>query len=409
MAIPIPECRICKQGSLHEVLSLGDLPPVNSFLASKEEIRAEKKHPLAIAFCARCSHVQLTHMLDPKDIFSDYIYFSSMSETIVRWGEQLAARYAREISLRADDLVGELASNDGCILKPFKKVSRIQGVEPAKNIAEVANRDGVPTRAEFFNGALGKALRSEVGPARLIIARNVLAHVPAVVDFVQGVRDWLADDGIFHVEVPYVRAMVEHLEFDTIYHEHLSYFSVTALARLFKEAGLVLWDVEEIPLHGGSLIARGKRAGAEATPNVRKYLDAESAAGLTTIDPYKKFATGTERLKTQLPRFLHDLKKGGKRLAAYGAAAKGVVLTNYCGVGTDLLEFVADRSPYKQGKLMPGMHHPVVAPEQVLESKPDYLLVLAWNFFDEIKKQQSAYASAGGKFVLPVPEPRVSA
>jgi C-methyltransferase C-terminal domain/Putative zinc binding domain/Methyltransferase domain len=407
MAIPIEACRVCGQKGLEPVLSLGDLPPVNSFLAGPADIAAEKKHPLAIAFCGGCSHVQLTHMLDPKDIFTDYIYFSSMSETIVRWGRELAARYAKEISLRKNDLVAELASNDGCILKPFLAHCRILGVEPAKNIAEVANKDGVPTVAEFFDLALGQKLRAEHGPARLVIARNVLAHVPTCVNFVAGVREWLADDGIFHVEAPYAGPMVEHLEFDTIYHEHLSYFSVHALDRLFKEAGLVLWDVEEIPLHGGSLIARGKRAGATPTDNVARYLAQEKANGLTTIAPWKKFADGTRQLKERLPAALKELKASGKTLAAYGAAAKGVVLTNYCDLGPDLLPWVADRSPYKQGKLTPGKHLKVVAPEVVLTERPDVLLVLAWNFYDEIRRQLDGYAKAGGKFMLPVPEPRV--
>lgn len=405
MATAIPNCRICGQDQLEPILSLGDMPPVNSFLSGPADIARETRAPLAIAFCATCSHVQLTHQLDPKDVFTDYIYFSSMSETIVRWGQQLAARYATDISLEHDQLVAELASNDGCILKPFRSHCRVLGVEPAKNIAEVANKEGVPTVAEFFNLALGQQLREKHGPAELIMARNVLAHVPDLIDFVKGVRHWLSDDGIFHVEAPYLKPMVDHLEFDTIYHEHLSYFSVTALERLFKEAGLVLWDVEEIPLHGGSLIARGRRKGP-AKPTVAQYLAMEKAQGYTANQKLHAFAEGTRKLKTALPEFLSELKKKGS-LAAYGAAAKGVVLTNYCGIGTDLLSWVADRSPYKIGKLMPGMHLPVVSVDRVLEEKPAHLVVLAWNFFDEIVKQQDKYRQAGGKFVVPVPFPQV--
>jgi hypothetical protein len=405
MATPIPNCRICGQAKLEPILSLGDMPPVNSFLSGAQDIARETKAPLAIAFCATCSHVQLTHQLDPKDVFTDYIYFSSMSESVVRWGQQLAARYASEISLQPKQLVAELASNDGCILKPFRNHCRVLGVEPAKNIAEVANKDGVPTVAEFFGETMGQKLRDEHGPSELILARNVLAHVPDLVGFVKGVRHWLSDDGIFHVEAPYLKPMVDHLEFDTIYHEHISYFSVTALDRLFKEAGMVLWDVEEIPLHGGSLIARGKRTGP-ARPSVAQYMAMEKAQGYTGNAKLHAFADGTRKLQTVLPEFLADLKKKGT-LAAYGAAAKGVVLTNYCHIGTDLLSWVADRSPYKQGKLTPGMHLPVVGPEKVLEEKPTHLLVLAWNFFDEIVKQQSAYQQAGGKFVIPVPAPKV--
>jgi len=381
MATPITACRICRSTDLSDVLSLGDMPPVNSFLRDENDIAREKRHPLAIAFCARCTHVQLTHMLDPKDIFEDYIYFSSMSSTVVAHGQELARRYAGELSLRPEDLVAELASNDGCILKPFLAHARVYGVEPAKNIAEVANRDGVPTLAEFFNSNTATKVRTEQGAARLILARNVVAHVPDVVDFIAGAAHWLADDGILHIEVPYLVEMIDKVEFDTIYHEHLSYFSVTALDRLFKEAGLTLWDVEEIGLHGGSLIARGKKAGTPRTKNVDRHL--------------------------AIPEFLRGLKANGRRIAAYGAAAKGVILTNYCAIGSDLVEFVADRSPHKQGTRMPGMHLPVVAPDAVMREKPDYLVVLAWNFFDEIRKQLSEYESAGGKFVLPIPEPKL--
>jgi hypothetical protein len=406
MSRRIDHCRVCQARDLEEVLSLGELPPVNSFLSGPSDIAQERKHPLAIALCMGCGHVQLTHMLDPKDIFEDYIYFSSMSETVVRWGQALADRYAAELGLGEGDLVGELASNDGCILKPFGARSRIQGVEPARNIAEVANRDGVPTRAEFFDSRLGKALRQELGPAKLLIARNVVAHVPEVVDFVAGAREWLAEDGLFHVEVPYLRELVERVEFDTIYHEHLSYFSVTALDRLFREAGLVLWDVEEIALHGGSLIARGRRAGP-ARPSVARYLAEERTSGLNGLPRLRAFADRTRALKREIPEFLAAQLSDGRTLAAYGAAAKGVVLTNYCGIDAKLVRFVADRSPHKQGKLLPGVHLPVVSPDAVRAERPDFLLVLAWNFFDEIARQLADYREAGGRFILPLPAPEL--
>ncbi|MGZ3453561.1 MAG: class I SAM-dependent methyltransferase [Polyangiales bacterium] len=405
MESAVTACRICGSTELEDVLSLGMMPQVNRFLPNLEAAETEPRHPLAIRHCVACTHVQLTHALDPAEIFTDYIYFSSMSETIVRHGEALAARYAKELSLGAKDLVAELASNDGCILKPFKAHCRIQGVEPARNVAEVAVQSGVPTHVGFFDGPTGRELREAMGPARLIIARNVVAHVPAVVDFIAGAGHWLADDGILHVEVPYLREMLDKLEFDTIYHEHLSYFSVTALDRLFAEAGLVLWDVEELGLHGGSLIARGKRKGATPTANVARFLAEERAT-----DPrvrLRAFAEGTKRLKDRIPAFLAELRTDGKVVGGYGAAAKGVVLANYCGIGRDVLPWVADRSPHKLGKLMPGVHLPVVPPQQVIDERPDYLLVLAWNFVDEIEHQLEAYAAKGGRFVVPVPEPRV--
>jgi len=406
MAIRIDACRICGNRNLEDVLSLGDMPPVNAFLSGPEQFAREGFHPLALVFCAACTHVQLTHMLDPRDVFEEYIYFSSMSDTVVQHGRALAQRYATELPLASGDLVCELASNDGCILRPFQDRCRVVGVEPARNIAKVANEQGVPTVSEFFTGAFARELLSQHGPAKLIIARNVVAHVPAVVDFISGAAHLLSDDGVLHVEVPYLVEMVDKLEFDTIYHEHLSYFSAGALDRLFREAGLVLWDVEALGLHGGSLIARGRR-GVAPRPSVARLIDAERVAGFTTMAPLRKFAQGTERLKTAVPAFLADLGRGGARMAAYGAAAKGVVLTNYCGLGVDALPFVADRSPFKQGRLTPGMHLPVVSPARVLEEQPDYLVVLAWNFFDEITHQQSSYAARGGRFVVPVPEPAI--
>ncbi len=382
------------------------MPPVNSYLSGPAQLAAEKKHPLAISQCPACTHLQLTHMLDPKDVFEHYLYFSGMSETVVKWGQSLAERYRTQMALQKNDLVAELASNDGCVLKPFKAHCRIHGVEPARNIAEVANKDGVPTTALFFNLKLAKRLREEVGPARLILARNVVAHVPEVVDFVAGAGHWLAEDGIFHVEVPYLKPMVDGLEFDTIYHEHLSYFSVTSLQRLFKEAGMVLWDVEEIALHGGSLIARGKRS-AEPKPSVAKWTAAEKESGLNTMPVLKRFAEGTERLRDALPAFLKDLKSKGASMAAYGAAAKGVVLCNYCGLGKDFFDFVADKSPHKQGRLMPGTHVPIVTPQALIDARPDYVVVLAWNFFDEIARELSAYTGKGGKLITPIAAPQI--
>jgi hypothetical protein len=404
MATRIDRCRVCGHPGLEEVLSLGLMPPVNAFLKTPEDFQAERKHPLAIAYCGECTHVQLTHMLDPRDIFEDYIYFSSISETVVRHGQALAARYAAELALTPRDLVCELASNDGCILRPFQQHCRVVGVEPARNIARVANEQGIPTRDRFFCEAYARDLRLEEGGARLIIARNVVAHVPQVVDFIAGAAHLLTDDGVLHVEVPYLGEMLRHLEFDTIYHEHLSYFSVAALDRLFREAGLVLWDVEPIGLHGGSIIARGRKTGSP-TPAVARLLAAERAAGLHTLAPLEAFAQGTRRLKDAIPEFIEKIGEAGASVAAYGAAAKGVVLTNYCGLGPEQLRFVADKSPYKQGRFTPGMHLPVVPAERVMQDRPDYLLVLAWNFVDEIAAQQAAYVQAGGRFILPVPEP----
>lgn len=401
-------CRVCGGANLDRFLSLGDIPPVNSLLKSRADIPGEKRFPLDVERCRTCSHVQLGMLLDPEDIFTDYSYFSGYADAVLAHGESLAEAYHKRGLVGGLSLVAELASNDGAVLKAFQKHGPVLGIDPARNVAKVANEKGVPTLAEFFGRALVPSVIAKAGRPRLVVARNVLAHVPNLVDFVGGVADWLAPDGVFHVEVPYLVPMLRDLAFDTIYHEHLSYFSVSVLARLFRTAGLDLFDVEEIGLHGGSLVLRGCLPGAyPATGNVQEFLNREDAAGLSTEAPYREFAVRVDTLRKSLPKFVADLRAGGKRVAAYGAAAKGVVLTNTCQVGADLLDFVADRSPYKQGCLTPGMHIPIVSPERIAIEKPDYLLVLAWNFFDEISRQLEPYAKSGGRFVLPVPIPRV--
>ena len=405
MAIEMTECRVCSMAMEAPFFSLGDMPAVNRFWRSAEEAAHEPKYPLALSRCARCGHVQLTHRLDPRDVFEDYIYFSSMSETVVRWGQQLAQRYVSELTLGPSDLVAELASNDGCILNAFRTQTRVVGVEPAKNIAQVANEQGIETLPLFFGRELGPELARSHGKAKLIIARNVLAHVPDLVGFLEGAKSLLADDGIVHVEVPSLQHMLHRLEFDTIYHEHLSYFSVATLQRLFARAGLVLFDVEELGLHGGSLIARGRHRG-ETNHSVAVAIAAERRAGLHMASTYERFAHAAHGLKTALPEFIHSLRRRGS-VAAYGAAAKGVILTSYCGLGPDSLDWVADKSPHKQGLVMPGSHLNVVAPSQVFAEQPAFLLVLAWNFFEEIASQLAAYQRAGGQFVLPVPMPTV--
>jgi hypothetical protein len=406
---PVVECRVCGQRNLWRFLSLGAIPPVNSFLRSAKDIPGEERFTLDVDCCRDCWHVQLGLLLDPEDVFTEYLYFSGYADTVVAHGKALAARYQESGLLTPAGLVAELASNDGAVLRSFAAHGRIIGVDPARNIASVANQQGVPTIAEFFGRSLAPRLLAEVGRPRLVIARNVLAHVPDLLDFVGGVAEWLEPGGVFHVEVPYLLPMLETLSFDTIYHEHLSYFSVSSLVTLFRRAGLELFDVDQIELHGGSLVLRVGHPGAHSeTPAVGALLAQEKRLGIDTPAPYQAFASQVGALRTALPEYLSSLRRAGARVAAYGAAAKGVVLTNTCNLGCDLVDFVADRSPHKQGSLMPGTHIPVVAPEEVMRQKPDYLLVLAWNFFEEIARQLAEYSAAGGRFVLPVPTPRLA-
>jgi novobiocin biosynthesis protein NovU/D-mycarose 3-C-methyltransferase len=406
---PVVECRVCGQTNLWRFLSLGAIPPVNSFLRSVEDIPREERFALDVDCCLDCWHVQLGLLLEPEDIFTEYLYFSGYADTVVAHGEALAARYHGRGLLTAEGLVAELASNDGAVLRSFARHARIIGVDPARNIARVANQQGIPTVAEFFGRSLVPRLVAQVGRPRLVIARNVLAHVPHLLDFVGGVAEWLEPDGVFHVEVPYLVPMLETLAFDTIYHEHLSYFSASSLLALFRRAGLELFDVEQIQLHGGSLVLRVGHPGVHSqTGALQTLLGEEKRGGIDTPAPYQAFASRVRALRTELPEYLSSLRRTGARVAAYGAAAKGVVLTNTCDLGPDLVDFVADRNPYKQGGLMPGMHIPVVAPEEVMRRQPEYLLVLAWNFFDEIARQLAGYAAAGGRFVLPIPTPRLA-
>lgn len=403
---PITACRVCGSTRLDRFLSLGDIPPVNSFLASAADAAAEERFPLDVDRCEACSHVQLGLLLEPEDVFGEYLYFSGYADAVIAHGRALAERY-REL-LGPEVLVAELASNDGAILSAFRSRAKILGIDPARNVARVANERGVPTLPVYFGRDVVPGLVAEHGRPRLILARNVLAHVPDLLGFVGGVADWLEPGGVFHVEVPYLVPLLESTAFDTIYHEHLSYFSLRVAAELMRRGGLELTDVEEIALHGGSLLLSASHPGARPrTAAVGALLAREEAAGLDGPGPYRELARRVDRLRVELPQLLRELRAGGSRVAAYGAAAKGVVLSNTCGLGPDVLDFVADRSPHKQGRLMPGTHVPVVAPERVLADQPGHLLVLAWNFFDEIARQLAPYAAAGGRFVLPVPSPRV--
>ncbi|OGL79702.1 hypothetical protein A3F28_01320 [Candidatus Uhrbacteria bacterium RIFCSPHIGHO2_12_FULL_57_11] len=410
MNIPLRHCRVCLGERLTPFLSLGKMPPINSFPAGEDDFVAEKFFDLTVAFCEDCSHAQLTEALDPKAVFSDYVYFSSMSDTFVAHGRELAMELKEKMKLSEKDLVAEIASNDGALLQSFKSLpTRILGIEPARNIATVARERGFPTVVEFFTEELGKRLREEYGPARIILGTNVLAHVLDLRDFVRGIRSFLADDGAAVIEVPYLVNLIDGLEFDTIYHEHLSYFRVEVLDRLFQSEGLLLFDAERIPLHGGSLkVFIGHPNGPhERTARVGELIAFERERDLGTIAPYQAFALRVAAVRERTLEFLRGLHDAGTHIAGYGAAAKGNVFLNYCQVGPDLIEFIADRSPHKQGRFTPRNHIPVVAPEEILRRMPDILVIFAWNFADEIIFQQSEYRQRGGKFAMLLLEPRV--
>lgn len=404
-------CRACGCGGLHLVLSLGRTPLANALLTHDQLQLPEPVFPLELAFCSECSLVQILETIPPETMFSSYPYFSSFSDTIVRNAEMIARRLIDARQLGASKLVVEIASNDGYLLQFYERADiPVLGIEPACNVAQVAEKErGIPTLNEFFGIDLAQRLLQEGHRADVIHANNVLAHVPDLNGMVEGMRILLSDDGVAVIEVPYVAEMIDRCEFDTIYHEHLCYFSVTALDRLFERHGLTLQDVERLPIHGGSLRAFvGPRGLAKRAETVTAMIAEERARGVNQLSFYNGFARRVEKLKTDLRELLGELTKSGKKLAAYGAAAKGSTLLNYCGIGRETLQFVVDRSIYKQGRYMPGVQLPIYSPSRLMTELPDFVLLLSWNFAEEIMEQQAEYCRHGGRFIIPVPEPRVA-
>jgi SAM-dependent methyltransferase len=400
-------CRICDTALPPAFLDLGTMPLANSFLPSAGAVAGEAAYPLAVAACPSCGLVQLTHVVPAEELYRDYIYVSSTSDAVRVHAAALAERMIARHAWSASDLVAEIASNDGTVLKEFRRRGvRVLGIEPAHNIAALAEADGIETVAEFFDEAQGRALAAR-GRAAGIVARHVVAHVDDVRGLLRGVDAFLAPGGVFAMEVPYLGDLVGHREFDTIYHEHLSYFALRPLERLCAGGGFAVVDVERVSLHGGSVIVSIRRASDAVAPSARVVAMREDEARRRFDSPaaLAAFASEVVAWRARFTAFVDQLAASGAVIAGYGAAAKANTLLSYCPEVARRLTYILDRSPHKHGKLTPGTHVPVHPVDHWRDAPPTHLLILAWNFKDEIVRQMKPFADAGGRFVVPIPEP----
>jgi 2-polyprenyl-3-methyl-5-hydroxy-6-metoxy-1,4-benzoquinol methylase len=407
-----PACRFCAAPLTHSFADLGMSPPSNAFLRPEQLGRMEKFYPLHAWVCGACFLVQLEEFESPEQIFSaDYAYFSSYSDSWLAHARAYTEMATARFGLGKQSKVVEIASNDGYLLQYFAvRGIPVLGIEPAANVAKVAEQKGVPSLVKFFGAQTARDLVAQGVRADLLLGNNVLAHVPDLNDFVAGLKILLAPGGAITMEFPHLLRLMLENQFDTIYHEHFSYFSFITVQQVFARHGLILFDVEELSTHGGSLRIYARHeadAGKAVTARCAELLKRERAAGLDGLDAYRAFAEQVKETKRHLLEFLIGAKRAGKRVVGYGAAAKGNTLLNYCGIRTDFIDYVVDRSPHKQGCFLPGVHIPVHGPERIAETRPDYLLILPWNLKDEIVGQMAGIRAWGGRFVVPIPQAQV--
>ncbi|MFI7244913.1 class I SAM-dependent methyltransferase [Streptomyces qinglanensis] len=403
-------CRLCGSEALASVVDLGATPPCESFLAADQLDQPEPTYPLHLRVCTECRLAQIPPLITPEDTFTQYAYFSSFSTSWVEHARTFVADTVRKLALDSaekDAFVVEVASNDGYLLRHLvDRGIRCLGIEPSVNVGVAARDAGVPTLTEFLDPATGSAVRAEHGPADLVVANNVYAHIPDVVGFTRGLRALVADDGWVSIEVQHLLTLIEQNQYDTIYHEHFQYYTVASATRALAAGGLALVDVELLPTHGGSirLWARPTGAAGEPTPRVAEVLDREKAAGLQELTGYTEFSARVAKVRRDLLRFLIEAAERGETVVGYGAPGKGNTLLNHCGIRPDLLPYTVDRNPYKHGRFTPGTRIPILPPEQISTDRPDYVLVLPWNLRTELVEQLSYVHAWGGRLVFPIPE-----
>ena len=406
-----PVCRFCGSPLRQTLVDLGLSPLCESYVAADRLDRMEPFYPLHVYVCETCLLAQLEEFVSPEEIFTEYAYFSSYADSWLRHAKDYADMAVRRFGLDAGDLVVELASNDGYLLQYFiEKGIPVLGIEPARNVAKAAIEKGVPTLVEFFGAGLAEKLAADGRQADLVVGNNVLAQVPALNDFVRGVKVLLKPEGVATLEFPHLLRLMDGNQFDTIYHEHFSYFSFLAVEKIFAAHGLTLFDVEELTTHGGSLRIYARHIEDGTKPvgaRVGGLRDRELSAGLDRMTAYAAFSEKVVGTKRKLLDFLIKIKREGKSICGYGAPGKGNTLLNYCGIRTDFLDYTVDRNPYKQGKYTPGTRIPIFAPEKIRETRPDYIFILPWNFKDEIMGQLGYVREWGGRFIVPIPEVRI--
>ncbi len=401
-------CRLCKKEKLIKVLDFGKTPPANSFLTENELNKKEVSFPLVVNFCEFCGQLQLSCVVSPEILFRHYVWVSSTSAVTRAHFEQYAHSVFRKFKLQRDDFVVEMGSNDAVLLKPFKKLgARVVGVDPARNVALRATREGIPTLPHFFTQSIASQIEKKHGKAKIIAANNVFAHINDLDDIVLAVKILLSQEGIFIIEAPYTIDFVEKNLFDTVYHEHLSYLSISPLDKFFKRFGMRIFDVGRQPVHGGSvrIFVTFQNNTYKIDTSVTKLIDNEKRRKLYNVNTYRKFAKRIRHNKMALSSLLKKLKAQGASIAAYGAPAKSTTLLHYFNIGRETIDFIADDSKYKIGLFTPGKHIPIVSPKELYTRKPDYVLILAWNFADSIMKIHEKYKKEGGTFIVPVPAP----